>query len=62
MLGAIVVAVVFAGLFVVTWLSSRADAARTRCEAHLRHINRLLEIPSRPPAIRRPRRGPPVAR
>ncbi len=61
MLAAAVVAGVFAGLFLVTWLSARADAARSRCDAHLRHIRRQLEIPTRPPGrSRHPR--PPVAR
>ena len=50
MLAAAVIAIVFACLFVVTWLSSRADAAQSRCDEHLRHIQDQLEVPDSSPA------------
>ncbi len=45
MLAAAVIALVFGTVFVITWLSARADAAEARCDEHLRHIQSRLEIP-----------------
>ena len=44
-LAVLVIVIVFGAMFVLTWLSARADAAEARCEEHLRHIQRRLEIP-----------------
>ena len=62
MLAATVVALLFVLVVATTWLSSRADASQSRCEAIVEHIHRELEPippnrdratgPSRPPASR----------
>jgi hypothetical protein len=33
---------------VVTWLTARAEEARTRCDEHVRHIQHHLELPASP--------------
>ena len=48
MIAAAVIAIVFAGIFVVTWLAARAEAAQARCDEHLRRIQHQLEVS--PPA------------
>ncbi|HWJ97448.1 MAG TPA: hypothetical protein VNQ33_04765 [Acidimicrobiales bacterium] len=59
MFAAAVIAVSFTGILVVTWLASRAEEAKTRCDEHRRRIERQLEIPPvRPMAPRRPPRPP----
>lgn len=50
MLAAAVIAIVFVSIFVITWLSSRADAAQSRCDEHVRHIQHHLEIPPTAPS------------
>lgn len=62
MLATAVIAIVFVSIFVVTWLSSRADAAQSRCDEHLQHIRHQLEVPasSTVASARRPR--PPAHR
>ncbi len=61
MLASAVIAVLFTSILVVTWLASRAEEAKSRCDAHLRHIQRQLEMPQAPPMgpPRQPR--PPTA-
>ncbi|WP_421118064.1 hypothetical protein ACE2AJ_11730 [Aquihabitans daechungensis] len=57
MFAVLVIVLVFGAMFVLTWLSSRADAAEARCEEHLRRIRRRLEIP--PTSARRSDRRTP---
>ncbi|HWJ62824.1 MAG TPA: hypothetical protein VNS19_12725 [Acidimicrobiales bacterium] len=60
MLAAAVIAIVFACIFVVTWLSSRADAAQSRCDEHLRHIQHQLEVRPSPTVAPPPGPRPPA--
>jgi len=60
MFAAAVIAVLFTGVLVVTWLTSRAEQAKSRCDEHLRHIQTKLEIPPAPPMGPRTRPRPPA--